>query len=157
MQCVIQVADEPATLSPLENIARRLGRIAYAQAAGDSAGAETLARDWIKAEPQSIDAQVALADMLAESGKLPDALAAYKAAISRFGPGTKPPRELYRRAAAIGAKLAEQAATPASDAESAQEAAYYKLIAEGDVALKAKNDAAALKAYERAKKYPRGS
>lgn len=153
IQCVVQVADEPATLSPLEKIARRSGRIAYAQASGDSAGAENLARDWVKAEPQSVEAQVALGDILAESGRLPDALAAYQAAISRFGPGTRPPRELYRRSAEIGAKLAEQAATPASDAVSAQELAYYKLIAEGDAALKANKSEAALKAYERAKKY----
>jgi hypothetical protein len=153
VQSVVQVADEPAALSPAEKIARRSVRISYAQAAGDSAGAESLVRDWIKAEPQSVEAQVALGEVLAETGKLSEALTAYQAAIGRFGPGTKPPRELYRRAAEIGAKLAEQAAIPASDAVSAEELAYFKLFAEGDAALKAKKDSVALKAYERAKKY----
>jgi len=153
VQQTVQIADEPKELTPVQKLARQTSLIAYAAASGDLPAAEKLARDWVKAEPQSSDAQAALGDILVQSGNLPDALAAYQEAISHLAPGSKPPRELYRRAAAIRFKLASDAAMPANDSVSTEEAAYYKIISEGDAARKAKNDSAALKAYERAKKY----
>ena len=50
-------------------------------------------------------------------------------------------------------KLVVQTTTRPADESSDQETAYYKLIAEGDAARAAKNDAVALRAYEKARKY----
>ena len=149
----VEVVDEPPTLSPAQKSAKQVCRISYAMAAADFAQAEKLAREWVKADAQSVEAQATLGDVLGGSGKLSDALDAYNEAISRIGPGGKAPRSLYKRASAIQTKLANQTTTRPAASASPQEEKYYKLIAEGDAALAAKKDAAALRAYENARKF----
>jgi tetratricopeptide (TPR) repeat protein len=155
----IVFADEPPALSASQQALKQIARVSYALAVGDLVGAQRLARDWVAASPGSPAAQATLGEVLAALGDPVGGLAAYNEAIDLTPPGARPPRDLLQRASALRretfAKLTTRPVTtaPGTDDAPADEAAYYKLIGEGDAARRARKLPDALRAYQRAERY----
>lgn len=144
------LADEPRELSAAQKFDQRVASAAFAISQGDGAGAEKTARDAVASAPDSVEAHALLADALVALGRSEDALDEYNEALQHVPHRLKPPRWLFLKAAQLRAKMVANLPTQESGPPTADEAAYQKLVADGDKSAAALKYPDALRNYIRA-------
>ncbi len=139
----VVLSDPPSAPTPQHlAILRRLS--AHADLAlGNTDAALRTSREWIAAEPKSVEARTVLGDALRAAGDRKGAAAAYDEAIRLVPPGIRPPGSLHARAAEL---LREEIdALPATPARppNPDETEFFQLIDAGARALASGNRAEA--------------
>jgi len=136
----VAVSDPPPVLTPEQGeIHRRLS--AYADLAlGNTDGAKKAAREWVAADPESVEAQTVLGDALSAAGDVAGAEAAYEEAIRLVPPGVHPPASLLARAG--GLWRGKSAALPAKPVDP-DETEFYQRVGEAAAAVESGDRAGA--------------
>lgn len=144
----IEVADPPARTDPEQEIVRHqvAGWVAHAQR--DWPAALAAARAWEAAEPESVDAHLALGDAHWALGDAQAALRAYERGVALWPRHSEAPQAVLRRMAEVHRALFAQAPTRPATPLSPDEEAYYELLHRGDLARERGARAEALRLYQ---------